>query len=74
MVLIMNARSDDLPKRARRWKNPDLPYGVYLRDKPRPYIVKFARRKGTIYVGSFTNLADATAAAKEFRRKELAPK
>ena len=64
----MNARTDHRPQfRIRRY-----PYGVsYRRCRPRaPWIVKFARHKRTVYVGSYCTLEQAALAAEQFLKGE----
>jgi hypothetical protein len=60
-------------RRSTRTKNLTLPYGVYLRDRTTPYIVKFYRKgkslTGQIYVGSFDTLAEAKAAAFKYLKE-----
>lgn len=65
-------RLDGRPKQRRRTKNHalNLPYGVYLRDKPKPYLVKFTRNKITINIGSYKTLPEATIYANNFLLKE----
>ncbi len=57
-----------------RHKHPELPYGVYWRDRALPYLVKFwdPALKRSKYLGSFCILDEAIAVAdaylKEHRR------
>ena len=45
-----------------RLKHPELPFGVYWRNRPKPYIAKIYRRKRLIYLGSFVTVSAAAAA------------
>lgn len=56
------------PVRRPRPKHPELPYGVYFRNKAKPYIVKFRKKFDTIYVGSFSTISEAVEAANNFLR------
>ena len=64
----MEPRRD--PRGSYRTKHPELPYGVYWRDKGSPYVVKFwdPKMKRTVHVGCFCILKEATEAAEEYLR------
>lgn len=50
-----------------RLKHPELPYGVYWRNRTKPYVAKvYRKRLGTKYLGSFTTIAEASAAVRSF--------
>lgn len=44
--------------------------GVYWRDRPKPWQVRFTRNKKHVYVGSYDRLTKAIEAAKTFIDKE----
>jgi hypothetical protein len=44
--------------------------GIYYRDRPLPWGVRFTRSGKTIYIGSYPTLRAATKIAKEFLEKE----
>lgn len=62
------------PKQLRqrnRLKHPELPFGVYWRNKAKPYIVKFWQRatKDFKYVGVYNDVTAATEAADQYLKE-----
>jgi hypothetical protein len=54
------------PLHGHKWGMP----GIYYRDRPLPWGVRFTRSGKTIYIGSYQTLRAATKIAKEFLEKE----